>query len=156
MGVGPFGAPYALRKAHAVPPQTIQNRPGFGGWISSFVLLEGATQSEAKAAFLVSIFWAAVTIGRCVSPCACILVFVCTMHLDHGISLPSPTTSTYTRRAVAVGQAMVVGPSWSLRLQLSISLGGALTFLALGASSFQGAAIAAAVFGCVVMYNAPT
>lgn len=37
---------------------------GFGGWISSFVLLEGATQSEAKAAFLVSIFWAAVTIGR--------------------------------------------------------------------------------------------
>lgn len=45
---------------------------GFGGWISSFVLLEGATQSEAKAAFLVSIFWAAVTIGRCVVSC-----FVC-------------------------------------------------------------------------------
>lgn len=40
---------------------------GFGGWISSFVLLEGATLSEAKAAFLVSIFWAAVTIGRCVA-----------------------------------------------------------------------------------------
>lgn len=44
---------------------------------------------------------------------------------------------------------MVVGPSWSLRLQLSISVCGALTFLALGASSFKGAALAAAVFGCV-------
>lgn len=44
---------------------------------------------------------------------------------------------------------MVVGPSWSLRLQLSISVCGALTFLAVGASSFKGAALAAAVFGCV-------
>lgn len=42
---------------------------------------------------------------------------------------------------------MVVGPSVSLRLQLSISLAGALTFLGLGATSFKGAAIAAAVFG---------
>lgn len=50
--------------------------------------------------------------------------------------------------AVAVGQAMVVGPSLSLRLQLSISLAGALTFLTLGAASFKGAALAAAVFGC--------
>jgi hypothetical protein len=44
---------------------------------------------------------------------------------------------------------MVVGPSWSLRLQLFISLAGAVTFWTLGAASFKGAAIAAAVFGCV-------
>ena len=63
----------------------------------------------SHAAYLVSIFWAAVTIGR----------------------------------AVAVGQAMLVGPSWSLRLQLLISMCGASTFFLFGAQSFHGAAVAA-------------
>lgn len=44
---------------------------------------------------------------------------------------------------------MIVGPSVSLRLQLAISFAGALTFFAVGAASFKGAAVAAAVFGCV-------
>ncbi len=72
----------------------------------------GATTSVSQAAFLVSIFWAAVTIGR----------------------------------AVAVGQALLVGPSWSLRLQLFISLCGATAFYVLGAESFKGAAVAAGEF----------
>lgn len=82
---------------------------GFGGWISTFVVMEGATASASQAALLVSIFWAAVTVGR----------------------------------AVAVGQALLVGPSWSLRFQLLISLCGALVFWVAGAASFIGAAVAA-------------
>lgn len=113
---------------------------GFGGWISSFVLLEGATLSEAKAAFLVSIFWAAVTIGRCVplvrSP----------PRTDTRMTIPT-LSPLHTHSAVAVGQAVIVGPSVSLRLQLFISFAGALTFLAVGAASFQGAAVSAAMFG---------
>ncbi len=71
LDVGDAPSAFSLSPSLSQPPlppkpNTCTPHPGFGGWISSFVLLEGATQSEAKAAFLVSIFWAAVTIGRCV------------------------------------------------------------------------------------------
>ncbi len=36
----------------------------YAGWISSYALLEHVTESEADAAYLSSIFWAALTVGR--------------------------------------------------------------------------------------------
>ncbi len=40
---------------------------GFAGWIPVYVLDEGVTDSESKAAYLSAIFWAALTFGRILS-----------------------------------------------------------------------------------------
>jgi FHS family Na+ dependent glucose MFS transporter 1 len=40
---------------------------GYAGWISSYALLEEITDNESKAAYLSSIFWAALTFGRLVA-----------------------------------------------------------------------------------------
>lgn len=47
---------------------------GFGGWVSTYVLLEKTTNSERHAAFLVSIFWAAITLGRALAVLQAMLI----------------------------------------------------------------------------------
>lgn len=37
---------------------------GFGGWLATVLLAEGRTASKAQAAFCVSVFWGAITIGE--------------------------------------------------------------------------------------------
>jgi len=39
-------------------------RPGFAGWVSSYLLMQGTTTSVKDAAFAVSIFWACITAGE--------------------------------------------------------------------------------------------
>jgi fucose permease len=40
---------------------------GFAGWIPVYVLDEGVTDNESKAAYMSAIFWAALTVGRVLS-----------------------------------------------------------------------------------------
>jgi len=42
---------------------------GFGGWVATYALATGTTSSPSQAAFLVSIFWAAITLGRALAVC---------------------------------------------------------------------------------------
>jgi FHS family Na+ dependent glucose MFS transporter 1 len=47
---------------------------GFAGWIPSYALAEGITDSKSKAAYLVSVFWTTITCGRMISTVAAIYI----------------------------------------------------------------------------------
>lgn len=45
----------------------VGSETGFGAWISTFVIHQHITDSESQAAFLSSVFWAALTFGRIIA-----------------------------------------------------------------------------------------
>lgn len=52
---------------------------GFAGWIPSYALAVGITNSKSQAAYLVSIFWTTITCGRLLSTIAAIYISASTL-----------------------------------------------------------------------------
>eukprot|EP01031_Cornospumella_fuschlensis_P029922 gene29922-36136_t len=52
---------------------------GFAGWVPTYVLLEDVTDSNSKAAYLSSIFWAFLTLGRVLAVFTALLISATTM-----------------------------------------------------------------------------
>ena len=86
---------------------------GYAGWVSSFALMSGVTASQSEAAFVASIFWAALTVGR----------------------------------VVAIPQALFISTTGMIRLQLTLSVLGAILTCTINQQSYPALCIASAVFG---------